>query len=105
MSKQALGALFGATALLAAAATPARADAIDGDWCSEDGRRLTINGPDIVTPAGQQLKGDYDRHHFSYVEPGSSGMISMALISEIRMRLKPPAGDEQLWRRCGKPVS
>ena len=105
MSKQALGALLGATALLAAATAPARADAIDGDWCSDDGRRLTINGPDIVTPAGKQLKGDYDRHHFSYVEPGSSGTISMALVSEIRMRLKPPAGDEQLWRRCGQPVS
>lgn len=105
MSKQALGALLGATALLAVAATPARADAIDGDWCSDDGRRLTINGPDIVTPTGKQLKGEYDRHHFSYVEPGSSGTVSMALISEIRMRLKPAAGDEQLWRRCGKPVS
>lgn len=91
--------------LLAATAGPARADAIDGDWCSDDGKRLTINGPDIVTPAGQQLKGDYDRHHFSYVEPGDKGTVFMALISEIRMRLKPPGGDEQLWRRCGKPVS
>lgn len=97
--------LLAAAGLVAAATAPARADAIDGDWCSDDGKRLTINGPDIVTPAGQQLKGDYDRHHFSYVEPGSSGTVSMALISEIRMRLKPPAGEEQLWRRCGKPVS
>ena len=97
--------LLAAGALVAAATTPARADAIDGDWCSDDGKRLSIKGPDIVTPAGQQLKGDYDRHHFSYVEPGSSGTIQMALISEIRMRLKPPTGDEQLWRRCGKPVS
>lgn len=105
MSHGPLTAPFLAAALLAMAATPALADAIDGDWCSDDGRRLTINGPDIVTPAGKQLKGDYDRHNFSYVEPGGSGTVSMALISEIRMRLKPPAGDEQLWRRCGKPVS
>ena len=91
--------------LLVAAATPALADAIDGDWCSDDGRRLTINGPDIVTPTGQQTKGEYDRHHFSYVEPGVGGTVSMALISEIRMRLKPPSGEEQLWRRCGKPIS
>ena len=94
-----------AATFLLVAATPALADAIDGDWCSDDGQRLTINGPDIVTPAGKQTKGDYDRHHFSYVEPGSSGTVSMVLVSQLRMRLKPPAGDEQLWRRCGKPVS
>ena len=94
-----------AAAFLGAATMPARADAIDGDWCSDDGRRLTINGPDIVTPAGRQLKGDYDRHHFSYAEPGDGGTISMVLVNDIRMRLKPSSGDEQLWRRCGKPVS
>jgi len=53
--------LFGGAAL---------ADAIDGDWCHGDGRRLSINGPDITTPGGTHLKGDYDRHHFSYVVPG-----------------------------------
>lgn len=106
--------IFGRTAPLVAAvlALPmlvlqtgaARADAIDGDWCLGDGSRLSINGPDITTPAGRQLKGDYDRHHFTYVEP-SGGTVSMVLVSEIQMRLKPPAGDEQLWRRCGKPNS
>lgn len=87
----------------------ARADAIDGDWCYSDGRRLTINGPDVVTPGGTQLKGDYDRHHFSYVippsEPGAGATVAMVLLSEIQMRLKPPAGEEQTWRRCGKPIS
>jgi len=87
----------------------ARADAIDGDWCHSDGRRLSIAGPDITTPAGNKLKGDYDRHHFSYVvpagEPGSGSAVSMVLLNELNMRLKPPAGEEQDWRRCGKPVS
>ena len=87
----------------------ARADAIDGDWCHGDGRRLTINGPDITTPAGAQLKGDYDRHHFSYVvpssEPGAGATVAMVLLSELQMRLKPPTGEEQTWRRCGKPIS
>lgn len=87
----------------------ARADAIDGDWCFGEGKRLTINGPDIVTPGGAQLKGDYDRHHFSYVvppsEPGAGATVAMVLQSEIQMRLKPPAGEEQTWRRCGKPNS
>jgi len=29
----------------------------------------------------------------------------MVLLSEIMMRLKPPGGEEQTWRRCGKPIS
>jgi hypothetical protein len=95
--------------LLALSGGAALADAIDGDWCHGDGRRLSINGPDIVTPVGAHLKGDYDRHHFSYVvpssEPGSGGTVAMVLLSEILMHLKPPAGEEQTWRRCGKPIS
>jgi hypothetical protein len=87
----------------------ALADAIDGDWCHGDGRRLSINGPDIITPGGTHLKGDYDRHHFSYVvpvsEPGAGATVAMVLLSEILMRLTPPAGEEQTWRRCGKPIS
>jgi hypothetical protein len=92
--------LFGKSAL---------ADAIDGDWCHGDGKRLSINGPDIVTPGGVQTKGDYDRHHFSYVvpasEPGAGATVTMVLLSEILMLLKPPGGAEQTWRRCGKPIS
>ncbi len=87
----------------------ALADAIDGDWCHADGRRLSINGPDIVTPGGARLKGDYDRHHFSYVtpasEPGAGAPVAMVLQGELQMELKPPSGDLQTWRRCGKPIS
>ncbi len=95
--------------LVALSAGTARADAIDGDWCHADGKRLTINGPDITTPAGVTLKGAYDRHHFSYVipagEPGGGATVSMQLLNELNMRLTPPAGEEQQWRRCGKPIS
>ena len=87
----------------------ALADAIDGDWCHADGRRLSINGPDIVTPGGARLKGDYDRHHFSYItpasEPGAGAPVAMVLQGELQMQLKPPSGDHQTWRRCGKPIS
>lgn len=99
----------GASALVALQAATALADAIDGDWCHADGRRLSISGPDITTPAGTKLKGDYDRHHFSYVvpagEPGSGATVAMVLLGELHMRLKPATGEEQDWRRCGKPVS
>ena len=108
---------FGRLRLLATAiaagvvlqAGTALADAIDGDWCHADGRRLTINGSDIVIPGGAQLKGDYDRHHFSYItpasEPGAGAPVVMVLQGELQMELKPPTGDHQTWRRCGKPIS
>jgi len=35
-------------------AVPARADAIDGNWCAGDGRSMTISGPAIVTPGGKK---------------------------------------------------
>ncbi len=95
--------------LLLSIAPPALADAIDGDWCHGDGKRLSIDGPDIVTPAGTKTKGDYDRHYFSYLvpasEPGAGATVSMVLQGEYQMTLKPPAGDSQIWRRCAKPVS
>lgn len=100
---------FASLLLVTLCAGTARADAIDGDWCHADGKRLTINGPDITTPAGAKLKGDYDRHHFSYVvpagEPGGGATVSMRLLNELNMRLTSSAGEEQQWRRCGKPIS
>ena len=100
-------ALLGSAVLLVAPG--ARADAIDSDWCHAESGRLSINGPQIVTPGGAKMTGEYDRHHFSYVapanEPGGGSTVTMILLSELQMRLKPPSGEEQLWRRCGKPVS
>lgn len=88
---------------------PARADAIDGNWCHADGRRLTIKGPQLTTPGGAEIEGDYDRHGFAYVvparEPDTGATISMVLLSETEMRMKAPSNPDQLWRRCGKPVS
>ena len=41
-----------------------RADAIDGDWCSTDGQRMSIVGEKITTPGGTQIRGNYSRHAF-----------------------------------------
>jgi hypothetical protein len=91
------------------ASGPARADAIDGNWCHADGRSLSIKGPQLTTPGGKQIEGDYDRHGFAYVvpafEPEAGATITMVLISETEMRLISPAHPDQLWRRCGKPIS
>ena len=35
----------------------------------------------------------------------SARRVNKAMPGEILMHLKPPAGEEQTWRRCGKPIS
>ena len=96
-------------ALLIMPARVALADAIDGDWCHADGRHLSIHGPDIVTPGGTHMKGEYDRHGFAYVvpatEPGAGTTMTMVLLSELQMRMNDPNSTDQMWRRCGKPIS
>ena len=88
---------------------PARADAIDGNWCHADGRNLAIKGPQLTTPGGKQIEGDYDRHGFTYVvpafEPDAGATITMVLLSETQMRLISPTHPDQIWRRCGTPGS
>ena len=89
----------------------ARADAIDGDWCHADGRRLSIRGPDLTTPGGRQIVGDYNRHGFVYVvPPGESGAgdkVMMTLLSETLMHSRQGGDDApvQVWNRCRPTVS
>tara|TARA_R110000787_G_scaffold21008_1_gene62396 strand:+ start:1285 stop:1632 length:348 start_codon:yes stop_codon:yes gene_type:complete len=93
----------------------ARADAIDGNWCS-GAKRLEIAGSVIVTPGGNRIEGDYGRHDFSYVvpagEPGAGATVDMDLMSDDEVRIwptgrtpDPAAGGAQTWRRCQAPVS
>ncbi|WNJ93507.1 hypothetical protein [Bosea sp. 685] len=63
-------ALAGAVeALTFCAMSPAHADAIDGAWCSENGRRFTIEGPAVTTTKGLRLSGNYTRHTFNVTLP------------------------------------
>ncbi len=92
-------------------ASNARADAIDGDWCRADGKRMSIRGPDIVTPGGHNIRGDYSRHSFSYVVPaGESGAgetVSIILRNEYLAHARQGAADAPLqeWKRCSATVS
>lgn len=102
-------ALIGA-ALAALAGAPAVADVIDGDWCHDDGRRMSIRGPAIVTPGGTRLEGDYTRHSFHYVapagEPDGGQPVDMLLRSETRVDVR--TGREaapQTWHRCTATTS
>lgn len=101
--------VFGVLGLTVLWTGPALADAIDGAWC-RDGLQLMIDGPSIVTAGGAKTSGDYSRHAFSYVappsDPGPGTAISMRLLNEETMQLRPGAtGAVETWRRCGPPVS
>ena len=97
-------------ALLIYLVTPARADAIDGNWCHPDGRRLSIRGPEIITSNGTKLSGDYDRHGFSYVipspEPAAGQTHAMQLLNENTVRARVGGnGPAEVWNRCGPSIS
>jgi hypothetical protein len=104
-----LAALMAALGELGAAGGTARADAIDGDWCRE-GRSFTIQGSALRTPAGNNIRGDYDRHGFHYVvpagEPDAGTEITMWLRGEETVELArgAPTAPREVWKRC-KPVS
>jgi hypothetical protein len=91
-------------------AGPAYADAIDGLWCKESGLRMSIRGPEIITPGGTRTQGDYSRHAFSYVVPagesGAGGTIQMRLLNEDAVQVRDtPQSNGEIWRRCGMPIS
>ena len=87
---------------------PALADAIDGSWCFADGRSFEIAGPNIRTPGGNRIQGDYDRHGFAYLVPagetGAGNKVLMSLIDDdtlhVAMARNGRPGPVQTWRRC-----
>lgn len=99
-----------ATLALSVFAAPAWADAIDGNWCHSDGRHMSIRGPEIVTPGGKQMEGQYSRHWFNYTvpapEPGAGQTVEMRLLNEntVHVRLGD-AGTPETWARCQPSVS
>jgi hypothetical protein len=104
---------LGAVAALLLLAGPAFADAIDGDWChAATGRRLAIRGPQVITPGGKQMQGNYNRHWFDYVvpapEPGAGKTIFMQLLDEYTVHLRlgdASAANPEIWVRCSPTTS
>lgn len=92
-------------------ASPAFADAIDGNWCHNDGRRFSIRGPEIVTPGGKRMEGDYSRHAFTYTAPapeaGAGQKIFMTLANEdtVFLRRGEASAAQETWVRCGPSIS
>ncbi len=97
-------------AALAAVSGPAKADQIDGHWC-QGLKHLYIDGPKIVTPGGNEITGEYDRHGFRYVvpagEPDAGAAISMEQMHDELMHLQSSAkpGAVQNWIRCNRQIS
>jgi hypothetical protein len=94
----------------------ARADAIDGNWCSAEGKHMSIEGPAIVTPAGTPTHGNYSRHYFTYQvpapDPGAGQTVYMALLNENTVHLtmasdaqKAQQTPVEVWHRCPPAVS
>ena len=79
--------------LLSCVASPALADQIDGDWCSTtEVAHFTIDGPNIITPAGTATTGDYRRHFFTCVvpagDPGAGAKIDMQQLNHEEIDCK-----------------
>lgn len=87
----------------------AHADAIDGNWCSESGRRITIEGPSVTTPAGVQMQGAYGRHSFAFTMPAAESdagaAVAMQLQGETRVQVIIGTAAPQIWRRCPPGIS
>ena len=81
---------------------PARAEAIDGQWCL-GASHFEINGPNIRTPGGKDITGEYNRHGFRYVVPvneeGAGTQIMMVLLNEETMHLTRGTSAPETWKR------
>jgi len=100
--------LIAALLAVSVAPSPTLADAIDGNWCSTDGRSMSISGPKIVTPGGTRMSGDYERHGFRYVVPAkekpAGAKVDMSLVDDDTLQVTVGKGPMKTWRRC-KPTS
>ncbi|SFI05628.1 hypothetical protein SAMN05216304_101635 [Bosea sp. OK403] len=89
--------------------SPAYADAIDGAWCSENGRRFTIEGSAVTTTKGLRLSGNYTRHTFNFTLPpeeaDAGSPVDMVLQGETQVRVTIGSAAAQTWRRCTPGIS
>ena len=87
----------------------ARADAIDGEWCSEKGRRINIAGPSYSLSGGAKAEGAYTRHSFAFAmpagEPEAGKPVDMVLQGETRIRVRIGESEPEVWRRCPPGIS
>lgn len=95
--------------ILACGTGSAFADAIDG---VPPGWPPFLNSrPEIVTPRGKTMQGNYSRHYYSYVPPaperGAGQIINMTLVNEntVHMQYGEASGPAEIWPRCSQTIS
>ncbi len=88
----------------------ALAGGFDGVWCSTDGRRIAVDGLQVITPGGQRATGAYRDLDFSFPVPDNErhagSVIVMEWVDDNTARVsivaeghnEPPPHDR--WRRC-----
>ena len=94
----------------------ARADSINGTWCSPGGKRIVISYENVTLDDGNEVYGDYDRHHYVFKMPpdgewahktadivlGGEDVIYIRYISESGVELLP---EPEKWTRCQADLS
>jgi hypothetical protein len=103
-----------AMCFMVAMCSTASADQIDGNWCSLDGQRLSIDGPHVITPGGNSLIANYGRHHIDYEipkgEPRAGDRFTADQLSDDEIRVTIIKGattttaKPEIWTPC-KPVA
>jgi hypothetical protein len=86
----------------------AHADAIDGDWCNDDGSHVRIDGPKIELNSSKIVEGNYTRHEFTYIVPEGEWEAGVEVrfrqsSEELMRRMRKPdvmPEHSDLWRRC-----
>ena len=81
--------------------------ALDGQWCSADGRSISISGVSVRAPGGQTVTARYGKFALSFDDPERDGVeiwvepsgADAVRVSTVRATQKePPPHDE--WVRC-----
>ena len=72
---------------------------------------MEIRAPEILTPGGTRMPGDYPRHACRYVAPAgedhAGATLDMVFVDEDTVHLVNTAAPDgiEVWRRCDAPVS
>lgn len=92
------------------AASPALADAIDGDWCNGSATMHVEFPSTIRIPSGRDVTGTCGRHACQFTTPAGETNggtdVLMKLVNEQTMELWrfPTTPTPETWTRC-QPVS
>ena len=87
------------------------ADSINGNWCSPDGRQIEISYEKVKLNDGNEVYGDYDRHHYVFRMPPEGAWAEATVDLVLRgqdvviVRYISGSGVELLsepekWTRC-----